>query len=543
MNLQRLWFESSVIPMWSEVLLASSWLLLLLGTVLFILLRWLPQHRSTLRYAMCVTGLFVTLVSPLVITWFLRSDTLLSASELSIESIRDTDPAVVTNHPPIMQVPTNAAAVASTPDRWSDRVARIAFIAWCVGQCYFALRMLIGVRYLQQLRKNSQYSDTWTRQLQLLSGSWAWSRLPEVRFSDQVVDAMAAGFYRQMIVIPAAWLNEIPCDMMEAVLAHELAHLQRFDLWISAAQRITESVFFFHPVVWWLSRQLRIEREAACDTAALRHVRDRTLYARTLEFAARYRAARQTADRSTTSLILTLGDDRMSTLRRIQQILDPYRSPRRTDKQGSLLAITFVLVTAIMLLRQPLQIMGQVADAKTGQANIRTARTTERTNVRTNANETRPPHEGAKVSLPEYRIESPDILMVDISGGDLSVTTECLVGPDGTISLGSRGNVYVTGMTINEAKSAIQEYLTLAQGRRVNVVLNVVRWDSKFYYIVNSKSGQDEVLRITITGNETVLDAIAQIGGLQQISRKKIWISRPNPKGEDSILPVDSLTL
>jgi hypothetical protein len=70
----------------------------------------------------------------------------------------------------------------------------------------------------------------------------------------------------------------------------------------------------------------------------------------------------------------------------------------------------------------------------------------------------------------------------------------------------------------------------------------VLIYNSKFYYIVTEGAGfGDQMVRIPVTGNETVLDAMAQIGGLQQVSSKRIWIARPAPKDSacDQILPVD----
>jgi polysaccharide export outer membrane protein len=118
---------------------------------------------------------------------------------------------------------------------------------------------------------------------------------------------------------------------------------------------------------------------------------------------------------------------------------------------------------------------------------------------------------------------------------------EHLISLDGTINLGIYGTVYVTGMTVEEARAAIErklsEYLD-----EPKVSVDVLVYNSKYYYIITQGAGfGDNMARLPITGNETVLDAIAQIGGLSQASSKRIWISRPAPKDVacDQILPVD----
>jgi polysaccharide biosynthesis/export protein len=102
-----------------------------------------------------------------------------------------------------------------------------------------------------------------------------------------------------------------------------------------------------------------------------------------------------------------------------------------------------------------------------------------------------------------------------------------LVGPDGTVTLGSYGSVPVVGMTITEARQAIESYLAQYLDTP-EISLDVYAYNSKVYYVITQGAGLgDGVYRFPVTGNETVLDAISQINGLQQVSSKKIWIARP----------------
>lgn len=127
------------------------------------------------------------------------------------------------------------------------------------------------------------------------------------------------------------------------------------------------------------------------------------------------------------------------------------------------------------------------------------------------------------------------------ASGVQQVAGEHLIGPDGFVNLGVYGSVYVAGKTVDETRAAIEgklaEYLD-----EPKVSVDVLIYNSKFFYVITEGAGfGDQVVRIPITGNETVLDAIAQIGGLQQVSSKRVWISRPAPKdsGCDQVLPVD----
>jgi polysaccharide export outer membrane protein len=143
------------------------------------------------------------------------------------------------------------------------------------------------------------------------------------------------------------------------------------------------------------------------------------------------------------------------------------------------------------------------------------------------------------------QLKSPD---VSVSLANLAatqqITGENLVGPDGTITLGSYGSVSVVGQTVAEAKKTVEKHLSQFL-EDPEVSLSVFAFNSKVYYIITQGAGLgDGVYRFPVTGNETVLDAIAQINGLSEVSSKRIWIARPSPSGQSAqILRVDWLAI
>lgn len=121
------------------------------------------------------------------------------------------------------------------------------------------------------------------------------------------------------------------------------------------------------------------------------------------------------------------------------------------------------------------------------------------------------------------------------------ITGEHLVAPDGKVSLGTYGRVRVVGLTIEEAQAAVQAHLSQYL-ERPQISLDVLGYNSKVYYVVTQGAGLgDQVAILPARGNETVLDAIGQIQGLQSNSSTRMWIARPghNETGGDQILPVD----
>jgi polysaccharide biosynthesis/export protein len=121
------------------------------------------------------------------------------------------------------------------------------------------------------------------------------------------------------------------------------------------------------------------------------------------------------------------------------------------------------------------------------------------------------------------------------------ISGEHLVSPDGTVNLGTYGLCYVAGMTIEEAQAAVVAQLSKAIDQP-QVSLSVFAYNSKMYYVITEGAGLgDLAARFPVTGNETVLDAITQIGGLSRMSSSEIWIARPAPGGVgcDEVLPVN----
>jgi polysaccharide export outer membrane protein len=124
------------------------------------------------------------------------------------------------------------------------------------------------------------------------------------------------------------------------------------------------------------------------------------------------------------------------------------------------------------------------------------------------------------------------------SGGQQLITGEHIVGPDGTINLGTYGSVYVTGLTLAEAKEHIEKHLSQYLEAPL-VSVDVFAYNSKVYYVITQGAGfGDNIQRFPVTGNETVLDAISQVNGISRLSSKNIWIARPSPGHCDQILPV-----
>ena len=139
-----------------------------------------------------------------------------------------------------------------------------------------------------------------------------------------------------------------------------------------------------------------------------------------------------------------------------------------------------------------------------------------------------------------FRLKEPAVsLTLADTAARQQIAGQHLVKPDGTVTLGSYGSVSVVSLTIAQAKQAVEQYLSQYL-ENPEISLDIFAYNSKVYYIITQGAGLgDGVFRLPIKGNETVLDAISEINGLQQVSSKRIWVARPTDEpGKIQILPV-----
>ena len=128
------------------------------------------------------------------------------------------------------------------------------------------------------------------------------------------------------------------------------------------------------------------------------------------------------------------------------------------------------------------------------------------------------------------RLRAPVVTMtLAETSGVQQITGEHLVAQDGRVNLGNYGSVSVVGLTIAQAKQMIEAHLArFFEAPEVSV--DVFAYNSKVYYIVTQGAGLgDGVYRFPVTGNDTVLDALANINGFDQTSSCKMWVARPGP--------------
>jgi len=291
---------------WTERL---GWTLLhflwqgILVAALYALARALAGGRISARgrYAIACASLLTMTVTPALTYWWLgNSGQAARIGDLSDWGARQLAPGV---------------AYSPVTDPWQQAMPGIV-MAWFAGAAACSLRLLMGFISAAALRRSrhAPVLTEWQQTLDRLIERMHVSRSVRLLATDRVDSPSVIGWLRPVILAPVGVLCGLAPEQVEALLAHELAHVRRHDYLVNVLQGIAESLLFYHPAVWWISNQIRAEREHCCDDLAVAATGDVLVYARALAELESMRPAHFKA-------ALSANDG--SLLRRIQRLADP----------------------------------------------------------------------------------------------------------------------------------------------------------------------------------------------------------------------------
>lgn len=235
----------------------------------------------------------------------------------------------------------------TVPPGLSEQALSWLVALWLAGVLVMALRSFQQWRSLERVvRLHAILDPELQRMGRTLAAKLGYLRDLRVRVTDRIDTPTLAGWFRPVILLPAALVLRFPRQQLELILAHEVGHLRRFDHWANLLQAVVETLLFYHPVVHWISQEVRNDRELCCDRLVLRSTRHEPyLYARTL---AELEEWRQRPARLT---LAATGGHLLDRVRRIVGIIESDHRPaalRPSLLQGiAVAALLAVVVTAV----------------------------------------------------------------------------------------------------------------------------------------------------------------------------------------------------
>lgn len=165
--------------------------------------------------------------------------------------------------------------------------------AWLLGVAFFSLRSVGGFFLLERERRR-QSSVVGPRVLEIcytLQDRLGLSRAIAYCECKWLQPPAVIGWFRPVVFLPVTALTGLSEEQLESVIAHELAHIQRFDPFVNVFQVCVETLLFYHPAVWWLNKRIRAEREHCCDETAVALCGNAVEYARALTLMEEWRDA------------------------------------------------------------------------------------------------------------------------------------------------------------------------------------------------------------------------------------------------------------
>ncbi len=147
------------------------------------------------------------------------------------------------------------------------RVAPWLAAVYLLGVLLMLARLLRGMWTAQRLAARAELlaDGPLADRLKSLAAAWSMRVVPLLAKSEAVVVPKVIGLLRPMILLPVSAISGLSTEELEMILAHELAHVRRYDMWVNLLQRMAEAVLFFNPALWILSRRISTLREYCCD--------------------------------------------------------------------------------------------------------------------------------------------------------------------------------------------------------------------------------------------------------------------------------------
>jgi uncharacterized protein (TIGR03435 family) len=178
----------------------------------------------------------------------------------------------------------NASTGSTFAAVWPERVLPPVVMLWLAGALGFWARLVGGWMTAARLctRRAHTPPSEWQQALDCLAARLRVGQRVQLLVSELVETPAVVGWLRPVVLVPIGAFAGLPAEHLEALLLHELAHVRRHDYLVNMLQSIAEALLFYHPAVWWISRQIRAERELCCDDLAVAATGDALTYATAL---------------------------------------------------------------------------------------------------------------------------------------------------------------------------------------------------------------------------------------------------------------------
>ena len=344
---------------WSSVVDVAGWTLLhfvwqgtLAALALGFALALVPRRWARVRYVLACLALLGMIALPVLTASYLAShpaggrgfvsargdmaDGVAAIADASASSVNGSPESAARNGAGVKEPGAASGDVPQAlPSTWFPWLVA----SWLAGVCICAIRFAGGWWHTRRLVREDPFDadEAWIGAVDRLSTRLRLRTPVRLLESARIQVPVVIGSLKPVLLLPAAAMTGLSPQQIEAVLAHELAHIRRHDYLVNLLQSIVETLLFYHPGVWWVSHTIRVEREHCCDDLAVSVCGDALLYARALTNIETLRHER---------IGIAMAASNGSLLSRVRRLLG-VRPPARLAASGwVVLSLTAILVAS-----------------------------------------------------------------------------------------------------------------------------------------------------------------------------------------------------
>ncbi len=311
----------------------SLWQGMLIAFLLAFGLFFLQKRSSRLRYEVASLSLFLILISSIcTFIWLYDKVATSPLSAILLFGNSIGEGGNVANTPGFFQAAT----------QYFNQHLPLIVTVWLTGVAFFLLRLMGGLAYIQRLKfqHNRPLGDYWQQKLKQITERLPLQRPVKLLESSLINVPMVLGYFKPVILLPIGAVNNLTVQEVEAILAHELAHVHRNDYLLNIILSFIEVLFYYHPAVWFISANIRNERENCADDIAVQLCGSSLTYAKAL-------VSLQELEPSVPAFAMPFSSSKNQLLNRIQRIL--HQPQTRSNIRERLLATGMLLIALLLL--------------------------------------------------------------------------------------------------------------------------------------------------------------------------------------------------
>lgn len=253
---------------WSQTigwtLFHSLWQAAIIGGLIWLIFRFISKDNARVRYALSGLGLvLICLASTITFYRYIPKGTNTAIADIGSQFTFSGFPQI------------NESFFSQLWSYLSIQIENsfpILVNIWIIGMLFLSINLILKYINTQKLKKHltfplrSEYKEIADR----IINKYQLKQKVIFKESGYLEIPSVIGYFKPVVLLPVSMLSGIPENQLEIIIAHELAHIRRHDYLLQFIQGIIELVFFYHPVVWWLSSVVNAEREHICDDLAVK---------------------------------------------------------------------------------------------------------------------------------------------------------------------------------------------------------------------------------------------------------------------------------